>query len=268
MGRGSTGREGGPCLTVQGVSKTFRVNGHNPPVLEGISFAVKTGEVVGILGPSGCGKTTLLNIIAGFLPQDAGQVSMQGQAVSGPGPERGVVFQEDALFPWLTVAENVGFGLRNGDGRAGRRAKVARMLELVGLEGFGQYLPRAISGGMKQRVALARVLVLGPRALLMDEPFAALDAQTRAEMHTLLISLQRRLRQTVVFVTHDLDEAVKLADRVLVMAKDPGRLRQEFAVDLPRPRELDSPEFLRLRRDIYQSLCQGDENSSPGSPVG
>ncbi len=263
MGR-ATSQPAAACLEVQGVSKGFRVNGHRARVLEGISFAVRAGEVLGILGPSGCGKTTLLNIIAGFLPQDQGRVLMHELPVTGPGPERGVVFQEDALFPWLTVAENVGFGLRNGDGRAGRRARVEQMLELVGLGGYGGYLPRAISGGMKQRVALARVLVLGPAALLMDEPFAALDAQTRAEMQALLISLQRQLKQTVVFVTHDLEEAVKLADRVLVMEKAPGRLRQEFAVELPRPRDLDAPRFLELKRAIYASLCGRDDGSTPG----
>jgi len=254
MDRAAPGQYAGPCLQVQGVGKGFRVNGSVRPALEDISFAVRSGEVLGILGPSGCGKTTLLNIIAGFLPQDAGQVLMHGRPVTRPGPERGVVFQEDALFPWLTVAENVGFGLRNGDGLAGRRLKVERMLELVGLEGYSRYLPRAISGGMKQRVALARVLVLQPAALLMDEPFAALDAQTRADMHDLLGALQNQLKQTVVFVTHDPEEAVKLSDRVLVMDSAPGRLRQEFSVELPRPRQLDSPAFLELKRAILHSL--------------
>ena len=176
MGRAAKQPRLGPCLSVEGVGKSFAVDGRRISALEDISFAVRPGEVLGILGPSGCGKTTLLNIIAGFLPQDSGRVLMHGRPVSRPGPERGVVFQEDALFPWLTVSENVGFGLRNGDGKDGRRAKVDRMLELVGLDGFDRYLPRAISGGMKQRVALARVLVLEPAALLMDEPFAALDA--------------------------------------------------------------------------------------------
>ncbi|MCF8033643.1 MAG: ABC transporter ATP-binding protein [Desulfarculaceae bacterium] len=244
----------GACLQVRGLGKSFGVNGRRMSALEDISFEVRSGEVLGILGPSGCGKTTLLNIIAGFLPHDQGQVLMHGQTVTRPGPERGVVFQEDALFPWLTVAENVGFGLRNGDGRAGRRIKVERMLDLVGLEGFGSYLPSAISGGMKQRVALARVLVLQPAALLMDEPFAALDAQTRGDMHSLLISLQRQLQQTVVFVTHDPEEAVKLADRVLVMATAPGRLRQEHRVDLERPRQVDSAAFLEIKRAILDGL--------------
>jgi NitT/TauT family transport system ATP-binding protein len=251
-----------PCLQVEGLSKGFLVNGRRVQALSDISFAVRSGEVLGILGPSGCGKTTLLNILAGFLAHDQGRVLMNQRPVMGPGPERGVVFQEDALFPWLTVAENVGFGLRNGDGRAGRLAKVEAMLEMVGLTGYGRYLPRAISGGMKQRVALARVLVLGPAALLMDEPFAALDAQTRADMHQLLISLQQRLRQTVIFVTHDLEEAVKLADRVLVMDTSPGRIRREFAVELPRPRDLDSPEFLALKRAVHACLCEPEPPQS------
>ena len=264
MGRGVAETSTAPCLKVEGLSKRFRVGDHRVRALEDISFEVRSGEVLGILGPSGCGKTTLLNIIAGFLPHDRGRVLMNRRPVMGPGPERGVVFQEDALFPWLTVAENVGFGLRNGDGKAGRRIKVEHMLDMVGLDGYGHYLPKAISGGMKQRVALARVLVLGPAAMLMDEPFAALDAQTRADMHGLLISLQRRLEQTVIFVTHDLEEAIKLADRVLVMQKSPGRIHRDFAVDLSRPRDLDSLEFLDLKRSMYASLC-GQE---PGIPAG
>jgi len=246
--------DGAPCLKVEGVSKGFRVNGRRVPILVDISFKVAEGEVVALLGPSGCGKTTLLNIIAGFMPQGAGRVLMRGRTVSKPGPDRGVVFQEDALLPWLTVAENVGFGLRNGLGKGGRRAQVEHMLGLVGLGNHGDYLPRAISGGMKQRVALARVLVLQPAALLMDEPFAALDALTRHQMHELLMALQQQLRQTVVFVTHDPEEAVKLADRVLVMDKSPGRLRQEFTVALPRPRQLDSAGFLELKRAVLASL--------------
>lgn len=245
-----------PCLSVEGLAKHYGVNGARLAALDGVSFTVRAGEVLGILGPSGCGKTTLLNIIAGFLAQDAGRVWMRGRAVTGPGPERGVVFQEDALFPWLTVAENVGFGLVNGHAKADRRERVERMLALVGLEGFGGFLPRAISGGMKQRVALARVLVMEPAALLMDEPFAALDAQTRAEMHGLLIRLQQELGQTVLFVTHDPEEAVKLADRVLLLGKPPQSLRREFALDLPRPRDPDSPQFLAAKRAILESLAE------------
>lgn len=242
-----------PGLAVEGLAKAFRVRGGLIKALEDISFSVAGAEVLGILGPSGCGKTTLLNIIAGFISPDAGQVLMRGRPVEGPGPERGVVFQEDALFPWLTVAENVGFGLPGGQARE----RVARMLARVGLADYGHYLPRAISGGMKQRVALARVLVREPALLLMDEPFAALDAQTRAGMHELLISLQQQLRQSVVFVTHDPEEAVKLADRVLVLSPSPGRLRRELVVDLPRPRQVDAPGFLHLKRAIHASLAAG-----------
>jgi NitT/TauT family transport system ATP-binding protein len=242
---------------VESLGKAFPVQGRWIKALEDISFALRSGEVLGVLGPSGCGKTTLLNLIAGFLTPDAGRVLMHSRLVTKPGPERGVVFQEDALFPWLTVAENVGFGLPAGQGSGQRRERVSRILERVGLTDFGRYLPRALSGGMKQRVALARVLVREPRVLLMDEPFAALDAQTRAGMHELLISLQQQLRQTVVFVTHDPEEAVKLADRVLVLSPGPGRVRQELGVDLPRPRQTDSPGFLRFKRAIHASLASG-----------
>ena len=249
-------RADAPCLVVEGLSKAYRVQGLWIRALEEVSFAVRSGEILSLLGPSGCGKTTLLNILAGFLLPDAGRVLMRSQLVTKPGPERGVVFQEDALFPWLTVAENVGFGLRDVRGQTGHQDRVARILKLVGLDDHGHYLPRTISGGMKQRVALARVLVLQPTALLMDEPFAALDAQTRAGMHELLLSLQRQLDQTVVFVTHDPEEAVKLSDRVLIMSPSPGRVRQELTVALPRPRQLDSPGFLELKRAIF--ACLGD----------
>jgi NitT/TauT family transport system ATP-binding protein len=248
-------RPGEPCLRLEGVSKSFRVNGDRPLALQGISLTVRRGEVLGVLGPSGCGKTTLLNLIAGFLRADEGSLQVEGAPVSGPGPDRAVVFQEDALFPWLTVAENIAFGLRRqGLDRTEREQRVAEFLSLVGLQGYDHYLPQAISGGMKQRVALARVLVLGPRLLLMDEPFAALDAQTRAEMHELTISLQKRLGQTVVMVTHDLEEAVKLADRILLMSTHPGRIKQEFTVDLERPRDLHSSEFLNVKHAVLASM--------------
>jgi len=248
-------RPGEPCLRLEGVSKGFRVNGDRPLALQGISLAVRRGEVLGVLGPSGCGKTTLLNLIAGFLTADEGCLQVDGAPVSGPGPDRAVVFQEDALFPWLTVAENIALGLRRqGMDRAELKRRVDEFLTLVGLQGYDHYLPQAISGGMKQRVALARVLVLGPRLLLMDEPFAALDAQTRTEMHELTISLQKRLGQTVVMVTHDLEEAVKLADRILLMSTQPGRIKREFAVDLKRPRDLNSSEFLDLKRAVLASM--------------
>jgi NitT/TauT family transport system ATP-binding protein len=208
------------------------------PVLEKIRLSVQPGEMMCVLGPSGCGKTTLLNVLAGFLKPGTGQVLAHGRPVSGPGPDRCVVFQEDALFPWLTVAENIGFGLKGkGLSRRQRREMVDRYLDLVGLLPFGGYLPSEISGGMKQRVSLARVLILEPAILLMDEPFVALDSQTRQEMQLLLLTLRKRFSHTIVFVTHDVREAVTLADRVVMMDKNPGRVKKVVDIGLQRPRD-------------------------------
>jgi NitT/TauT family transport system ATP-binding protein len=208
-----------------------------------------------ILGRSGCGKTTLLNILAGFFPPSSGAVLLNGKSVQTPGPDRCVVFQEDTLFPWLTVWENIAFGLqgRKRD-RAYLKGEVDRFISLVGLGPFRDYLPKEISGGMRQRVALARVLILKPRVLLMDEPFASLDAQTREEMQGLLISLWEKLAQTVLFVTHNVDEAITLADRILVMNKGPGYIREEIPVSLPRPRRAERTEFIFIRRKLYECL--------------
>lgn len=236
----------GPILSMENLSKRFHVNGADVPALENICLGVETGELVCILGPSGCGKSTLLNLIAGFIRPDSGALLFRGSAITGPGPDRCVVFQEDALLPWLTVGENIGFGLK------GRRVpthvkkeRVDRFLDLVGLAPYRDYLPREISGGMKQRVALARVLVLHPEILLMDEPFAALDAQTRERMQALLLSLWQALGHTIVFVTHDVREAVALADRVMVMGRSPGNFSAAVKVDLARPRDEDDPAFAR-----------------------
>lgn len=236
-----------PLLVVRDLRKVFPVGGRFVTVLEGLRFHAKRGELICILGRSGCGKSTLLKILAGFLTPSAGQVLLEGRPVEGPSPERCVVFQEDALFPWLTVGENIGFGLRvKGLDRPSRERAVSRYLSFVGLTEFRDYLPRTISGGMKQRVSLARVLILEPRVLLMDEPFASLDAQTREEMQSLLLSLRRRLSQTVLFVTHDVNEAAVLADRILLMGKEPGFVREEISVALPRPRAREDPAYLDL----------------------
>jgi NitT/TauT family transport system ATP-binding protein len=229
-------------LEVQGLAKTFEVGCTFLDVLAQIDFSVNVGEMICILGRSGCGKTTLLNILAGFIRPSAGHVLIDGRPVSKPGSDRCVVFQEDALFPWLTVEENIGFGLRSRKRRA--KEEIKRFVSMVGLTEFRQYLPREISGGMKQRVALARVLILKPAVLLMDEPFAALDAQTREEMQNLLLSLWKRLSHTILFVTHDVQEAVKMADRILLMDKDPGRIKEDIRIEAPRPREKDSSQFL------------------------
>lgn len=233
----------------------FQVNGGPKPVLEGIDLAAGRGEFICLLGRSGCGKSTLLKILAGFLPPTSGEVLLDGMPIRGPGPDRCVIFQEDALFPWLTVEENIAFGLGNrAAGRESVRKEVERFLGLVGLDEFRDYLPREISGGMKQRVALARVLVLRPKVLLMDEPFGALDAQTREDMQNLLLRLWERLSHTIVFVTHDVSEAMVLADRVLVMGMSPGRIQEEIPIALERPRAKDHPEFLASSRRLTDAL--------------
>ncbi len=238
-------------LEIRGLGKAFSVNDESPNILEQINFSVSRGELICIIGRSGCGKSTLLNILAGFTPPTTGQVLLKGRPVTKPGPDRCVVFQEDALFPWLTVEENVAFGLR-GPKRKVKEA-VGRILEMVGLDEFRDYLPREISGGMKQRVAVARVLILQPAVLLMDEPFAALDAQTREEMQNLLLMLWKKLSHTILFVTHDVQEAVKLADRILLMDKKPGRIREEIPVGLPRPRATDN-RFVALCQSLLGKL--------------
>ena len=242
-------------LEVNGLGKIFDANGAFLRVLDGVSFSAAKGELICILGRSGCGKSTLLNLLAGFLPPSSGTIRLDGRSVSEPGPDRCVVFQEDTLFPWLTVYENIAFGLKGiTRNKAEIAEKVNHFLSLVGLTEFRDYMPREISGGMKQRVALARVLILAPRILLMDEPFASLDAQTSVEMQDLLLSLWKELSHTILFVTHDVNEAVTLADRIFVMGRNPGRIRKELRVGLQRPRRKDDPRFLSLVRTLYKSL--------------
>ncbi|MGD8701800.1 MAG: ABC transporter ATP-binding protein [Desulfosarcina sp.] len=237
-------------LTIRNLKFAFSVNGSVADILDDVSFDVAAGELVCILGPSGCGKTTLLKLIAGFMPPSDGQIKIDNRTVTGAGPDRCVVFQEDALFPWLTVAENIAFGTKGIIPRSRIDAEVRRYLELVGLSAFKDYLPREISGGMKQRVALARVLILKPQVLLMDEPFGALDAQTREEMQVLLLSLWTELSHTIVFVTHDLTEAVTLADRILIMNANPSRIQSEILVPLQRPRKTESNAFHQFYRQL------------------
>lgn len=242
-----------PFLAVQGVSKTYGQEGERREVLRNVTFAVEQGAILALLGASGCGKTTLLNILAGFLRADAGGVLIQGAPSTLPGPDKAVVFQEDALFPWLNVAENIDFGLRQRAVPDRRRKEiVATMLELVGLAECRTLLPRQLSGGMRQRVALARVLALEPRLLLMDEPFAALDALTREEMHGLLLDLHARFGTTTLLVTHDVIEAVTLADAVLVMGELTIQARVPIAGERPRDPEL--PEFLEDIRTVRGAL--------------
>jgi len=243
-------------LEINNLKKVFRVNGAFLAVLDGIDFTVKKGEMICILGRSGCGKSTLLKMLAGFLTPSSGEILLNGKPVTNPGTDRCVVFQEDTLFPWLTVQENIAFGLKGRTkNKKGIQEEVDRFIALVGLTEFRDYLPREISGGMKQRVALARVLILKPQILLMDEPFASLDAQTREEMQNLLLSLWEKFSHTIIFVTHDVNEAVTLSDRILVMSKNPGRIREDMHVDLIRPRKMEKQEFVFFRRKLYKHLC-------------
>jgi NitT/TauT family transport system ATP-binding protein len=242
-----------PALRLAGLKKFFRLADQEVWVLRGLELEVAGGELICILGPSGCGKSTLLKIIAGFLPPTSGQVLVHDRPVTGPGAERGVVFQEDALFPWLSVAENIALGLKGRLPRRQIKAEVNRFLEMMGLTPYGDYLPRQLSGGMKQRVALARVLILKPQLLLMDEPFGALDAQTREEMQQLLLGVWRELRHTILFVTHDLNEAILLADRILILGKGAART---VAVPLPRPRAVENDLFHGFYKQLKTNLRQ------------
>ncbi|MGC9325400.1 MAG: ABC transporter ATP-binding protein [Desulfomonilia bacterium] len=244
------GTSGKPILDVVALSKEFSVNGSATQVLQDVTFSVSQGEMLCVVGRSGCGKTTLLNILAGFEPPTLGYVAMHGNIIKKPGPDRCVVFQEDSLFPWLTVRENIAFGLPGIKKTAVQDREIDRYLAHVGLWDFQHYLPREISGGMKQRVALARVLILKPQVLLMDEPFASLDYHTRREMQNLLISLWEELGHTIVFVTHDIDEAITLADTILVMDISPGRIKEEIRVSLSRPRSVEHESYLAIRRKL------------------
>ena len=238
-------------LVVEGITKTYASKKGDVVALDGVDLHVEQGELVCIVGASGCGKSTLLNIVAGFLRPSAGDVVVDGRPVTAPGADRGVVFQEYVLFPWLTVAGNVEFGLRlQGTPADARRATVGRYLELVGLTAHAEKYPIQLSGGMKQRVAIARALANNPAIILMDEPFGALDAQTREVLQDELGRIQRVEHKTVLFVTHSIREAVYLADRVVVMTSAPGRIKQVFPIKLPEVRDRFAPEFTQYESEI------------------
>ena len=248
-----------PLLRVDDVRKEFAAKGKAAGVvaLEDVSLTVGDGEILCIVGPSGCGKTTLLNLLAGFERPSAGRALFRGDEIVRPGPERGVVFQQAALFPWLSAFANIEFGLREKRmPRGERRALAQRYLELVRLGDAGDRLPAALSGGMRQRVALARALANGASVLLLDEPFAALDAQTKARMQTELLRIWEETRTTMVLITHSIDEAVLLADRIVVMAPDPGRVTAVLDVDLARPRDDTSVPFNDLKRTLKAMIAE------------
>ncbi len=245
-------------ISFRNVSHRFALGEASFTALDGLSLDVADGEFVTVVGPSGCGKSTALNIAAGLIKPTSGEITVDGRGVDGPGPERGVIFQQYALFPWLTVRANVEFGLRLAHKRAAERRQTAQhFIDLVGLAEFADSLPKVLSGGMKQRCAIARAYAVNPTILLMDEPFGALDALTRVQMQEQLLATWSRERRTVMFVTHDVDEAVYLANRVIVMASRPGRLYEIIPVDLPYPRTEAmrlSPEFAEIRKRVWNAV--------------
>jgi NitT/TauT family transport system ATP-binding protein len=241
-------------LEMRGVSKNFSREG-NVPAVQDITLNCEPGEFVVVVGPSGSGKSTLLNIAAGMIRADAGTVTLDGRTVDGPGPDRAMVFQEHGLFPWLTAAQNIAFGLKMAGVPKGERSdRVGRALDMVHLTHSAGKLVHELSGGMKQRVAIARALVMDPAVLLMDEPFAALDAQTRTLLHEQLQELWIQTHKSILFVTHSVGEAVRLADRIVVLHSHPGRIRREIDVALPHPRNFDSADITALVRMVRKEI--------------
>lgn len=247
-----------PKLEIRGLSKSFRRNGKETKAIDGVDLTLAENEFVTLVGTSGCGKSTLLSIVAGLQDHDEGVVLVDGEPIDGPGRDRGVVFQSYTLMPWLTAQQNVEFALdAAGFAKAERRRIAAEHIALVGLERFADAYPNQLSGGMRQRVAIARALSYRPKMLLMDEPFGALDALTRHHMQELLTRIWESHRLTVLFITHDVEEAIYLADRVAIMTNQPGRIKEIIPIDLPRPRTPDmisSPAFLEPQRRVLAGI--------------
>jgi len=243
------------AVSIRAVSMRFpgKRAGEHIDVLENIRAEVAHGEFVCLVGPSGCGKSTLLNIVAGFLDATSGEVLVEREPVRAPDPRRIFVFQENGVFPWLNVRENVSFGLRRRS-EAERERTIARYIDMVGLSGFENAYPHELSGGMRQRVEIARALAANPDIIYMDEPFGALDFLTRLKMRTDLVRIWQSEKKTILFVTHDIEEAVQLADRVLVMSPRPATIQEVVDIDLPRPRYLDSPGYLEKRDRIFKVM--------------
>ena len=256
-----------PVLQVRGVSKRFNTKRSDTLALSDINLDVAEGEFVCVVGPSGCGKSTLLNVVAGFEAPDEGEVLTSGIPIRGAGPDRVVVFQEAALFPWMNVRANIEFGLKlAGVTKQERRDRASEYLKLVGLEPFERAFVHELSGGMKQRVQIARSLAVDPRILLMDEPFAALDAQTRDVLQEELQSIWQRTGKTILFITHNVREAVLLADRVIVMSPSPGRIKREITIGLEHPRSPDSHAVVDLSADIREELRNPDHLAQGSGP--
>jgi len=255
-----------PMVSVSALRLVRENRGQPLLVLDDVTFDVADNEFVAVVGPSGCGKTTLLSVIDGLLPRTAGTITVNGTTVERPGADRGFVFQQDALFPWRTVLSNIRFGLeaRKGD-RAAKNATARELAALVGLAGFEEHFPHQLSGGMRQRVNVARALAVDPQVLLMDEPFSSLDAQTREVMQEELLRIWADRNKTVLFVTHQIDEAAYLADRVIVLSARPGTVRTSIKIELPRPRTLElkrTPEFVEIVDRIWQEIELTDSGRS------
>jgi NitT/TauT family transport system ATP-binding protein len=256
------GNQVGSGIVIQRLSKAFTEGSKTVNALEGFDLVIRDGEFVCLLGPSGCGKTTVLRIIAGLESKSSGRVLVHGSAVDSAGSDRGMVFQEFALFPWRTVRRNIEFGLEmKGVPPEKRNETSTRLIELVGLKGFEDAHPRQLSGGMKQRVGIARALANNPAVLLMDEPFGALDAQTRNLMQKELLRIWEATRKTILFVTHSVDEAVFLADRIVIMTARPGKVREIVDVGLPRPRDRTSNDFISVRGKVLSELDEEFEKA-------
>jgi NitT/TauT family transport system ATP-binding protein len=245
-------------LEVKELDKTFIAADKPITAIAGLSLSIEENAFVSIVGPSGCGKSTFLNVLLGLVRPDSGDIRMQGRPIAGPGTDRAMVFQEFGLLPWRTVQANVELGLElKGMASGARRAVSEPLIEMIGLSGFEGHFPHELSGGMKQRVGLARALATDPNVLLMDEPFAALDAQTRDLMQAELLRIWTKAKKTVLFVTHQIEEAIYLSDRVMVMTKRPGRAKKIFPIDLPRPRDYEmrvTPKFNELKLEIWNEL--------------
>lgn len=244
-------------IIVNNVQKVFKTRDKDVVALKDINLEIKQGEFVCLLGPSGCGKSTLLNAVAGFALPSTGAITVEGQTVTGPGPERGMVFQEYALFPWMTVAQNIAFGLQvQKKDRAEIDLTVNQLLDLLHLKDFRDRFPKDLSGGMRQRVAIARVLALDSPIMLMDEPFGALDALTRRNLQDEVLRIWQELGKTILFVTHSIEESIYLADRIVVMTYRPGTIKRDQYVDLPRPRDPSSSAFNELKRELGRLVME------------
>ncbi|WP_185804073.1 ABC transporter ATP-binding protein [Pontivivens nitratireducens] len=253
-------------ISFRNVAKVFGAGANAFTAIQNLTFDIDDGEIVTVVGPSGCGKSTAMNMVAGLMSQSSGEVLVDGKPVSRPGPDRGVIFQQYALFPWMTVRENVEFGLKLQKlGKVERRQRAMHYLGLVGLADFADSYPKTLSGGMKQRCAIARAYAVNPTVLLMDEPFGALDALTRVKLQNQLLETWSKDKRTVMFITHDVDEAVYIAHRVIVLAANPGRLQEIINVDLPFPRDDEvrlSPEFAEIRNRVWRAVYHRDTEAA------